>query len=139
MNYSPVKVLVTGPRDFKDEEFVWKQLDWILAHRPFTYLIHGGAKGVDTFAENWLMDRSETVYPPLRSIVYPYPRGLGKAGGPIRNRDMLNEKPSFIVAFKYGRDWTRGTGNMVEQARAAGYEVIEVTYEPFGLDVFMTM
>lgn len=43
--------------------------------------------------------------------------------GPIRNSKMLLDgKPTLVVAFA-GR---RGTADMVQKARAAGVEVIEV-------------
>lgn len=51
----------------------------------------------------------------------------GNAAGPIRNQQMLDEgKPDLVVAFPGGR----GTADMVNKARKAGIEVIEVTYTP---------
>ena len=46
----------------------------------------------------------------------------GKAAGPKRNKRMLEWKPDLVVAFPGGK----GTANMVQQARQAGVEVIEV-------------
>jgi hypothetical protein len=45
------------------------------------------------------------------------------AAGPIRNARMLEEgKPDIVIAFPGGR----GTANMIEQAHAAGVEVVQV-------------
>jgi hypothetical protein len=45
----------------------------------------------------------------------------GKAAGPIRNRQMLEDgKPDLVIAFSGGR----GTANMISQARAAGVKVL---------------
>lgn len=51
----------------------------------------------------------------------------GKAAGPIRNKAMLTyamEENPVVIAFWNGA--SRGTKNMVEQARKAGAEVIIV-------------
>jgi hypothetical protein len=53
----------------------------------------------------------------------------GRAGGPIRNQQMLDEgKPDLVVAFPGGK----GTADMVRRARAAGIPVMEVKHPHFG-------
>jgi hypothetical protein len=48
----------------------------------------------------------------------------GKAAGPIRNKQMLDEgKPQAVIAFSYDLARSRGTANMVAQARDAGLPV----------------
>lgn len=48
----------------------------------------------------------------------------GRAAGPIRNRQMLEEgKPDLIIAFHSNLAESRGTANMVKIARKAGIEV----------------
>ena len=48
----------------------------------------------------------------------------GKAAGPIRNKQMLDEgKPDLVVAFEGGK----GTANMIAQAEAAGVRVFRAT------------
>lgn len=56
--------------------------------------------------------------------VYPadWPR-YGKAAGPMRNQQMVDEgKPDVVLAFPGGR----GTADMVRRAKAAGVRVVEV-------------
>lgn len=44
----------------------------------------------------------------------------GKAAGPIRNREMLRSgKPDLVTAFHRDLNQSKGTRDMVEQARAA--------------------
>jgi len=51
----------------------------------------------------------------------------GRAAGPIRNQEMIDEcKPDLVVAFPGGR----GTADMVRRAKAAGIRVIEVQHNP---------
>lgn len=48
---------------------------------------------------------------------------LGRAAGPMRNKQMLEEgKPDLVVAFPGGA----GTENMVKQAKAAGIRVLRI-------------
>ncbi len=124
-----MRVLVCGGRDFKDEAFVER----ILSDRLYPYLfsnkqvtiIEGGARGVDTFALNWVLARVHSDYPPR---VEEYPADwekYGWAAGPIRNIQMLDEgKPDLVIAFPGGR----GTKNMVNQARDRGVPVEIVSY-----------
>jgi len=50
-------------------------------------------------------------------------RTHGKAAGPIRNQQMLDEgRPHLVVAFPGGT----GTADMVRRAKAAGVPVMEV-------------
>jgi hypothetical protein len=48
----------------------------------------------------------------------------GRAAGPIRNKQMLEEgKPDLVVAFPGGQ----GTANMMSQVREAGVRVMAIT------------
>ena len=118
-----MKVLVCGGRDFKDYEFIWETLDEILNPQNLPLpesveIIHGGAPGVDSFAGDWacLNWIKESIYRPNW-------KSLGKAAGPIRNQQMLEEgKPDLIIAFPGGR----GTEDMIGRAQKAGVEIRRV-------------
>ena len=82
-------------------------------------LIHGCAKGADLLAEQaWANLKIE-------GYVERFPADWvkhGKAAGPIRNKQMLDEgKPDLVIAF-LAKD-SRGTKNMIEQAEKAGVDV----------------
>lgn len=114
-----MKILVCGGRDFRDRDKLVEILDCIHTLTPITYLVHGDAYGADRFADWWA----------IRSTVTPlaYPANwdkYGKAAGPIRNRQMLDENPDIrlVVAFPGGV----GTKNMTVLAKARNIKVMEI-------------
>ena len=112
-----MRVLVCGGRDFQDKARVFATLDGL----DPALVIHGGARGADALAGEWAESRG------VECQVYPADwRRHGRAAGPIRNREMLEQsKPDLVVAFPGGV----GTAHMARIARAAGYRVIEVEAE----------
>lgn len=103
-----MKLMVTGGRDYDDEKMVFDVLDEIHAKTPIKLLIHGNAKGADALAQLWCNDRGV----PFKAFPAKW-KQYGKAAGPIRNQDMINEKPWLLVAFPGGT----GTANAVFVAR----------------------
>jgi cysteine synthase len=118
-----MRVLVCGGRDYSDRAAVARAL---VPYRPAkpatepsdTILILGGATGADAIAEEWA-----DVWG-VRKRVFPANwKKHGKAAGPIRNQQMLDEgQPDIVIAFPGGR----GTADMVSRARAKGVEVVVV-------------
>ena len=111
------RILVCGGRDFDDFEVVY------VALAPFirsgvTTIIHGGARGADDLAGQFAALWSLAVE------VYPADWDThGRAAGPIRNKQMLEEgKPDLVIAFPGGK----GTANMIGQAKEAGIPVREI-------------
>jgi hypothetical protein len=85
---------------------------------PFTYLIHGAAKGADALACGWALKKGLTI----NSFAANW-KLHGKAAGPIRNQQMVDiGKPDLVITFPGGD----GTADMVRKAKAAGVEVIEI-------------
>jgi hypothetical protein len=123
-------MLVCGGRDFdeaskEDRSFVYNILDNIVHKRgyvdygeyslPEVKIVHGGARGVDRIAEDWAI----VNWCPFRVYKADWDT-YGKAAGPIRNQEMLDEEhPDLVVAFPGGR----GTQDMIDRARKQGYEV----------------
>ena len=125
------KILVCGGRNFDDKPLLYRTLDKLCHDRgwvrfgsfgatPYVTIIHGGARGADQLAGEWAC-RFQAWVP---MFVFPANwEKYGRAAGPIRNQQMLDEgKPDVVVAFAGGR----GTADMVRRAKAAGIEVIEV-------------
>lgn len=83
-------------------------------------IISGEAAGADSIATDWAVV-NWTDY-------QGYPadwKKHGRKAGAMRNHLMLTEgKPDLVVAFPGGR----GTAHMVQIAKEAGVEVIEVEY-----------
>jgi hypothetical protein len=116
------KVIITGSRH--GCPMVRKVLKEFHAATPITFLIHGGAGGVDaqahTFANEFKI--------PIK--IYPAAWGsLGKSAGPFRNRTMLEEHPDAIVLVFPGGI---GTHSCETLANEKGMAVIKVgrEYEP---------
>ncbi|MFM7735009.1 MAG: DUF2493 domain-containing protein [Alphaproteobacteria bacterium] len=106
-----MKVIVCGGRNFDDKALLERALGEI----EITELIEGGAKGADRLAREWAKARGI----PVRTFKADF-RRYGRGGGPVRNRQMIDEgHPELVVAFPGGS----GTANMVSLARAAGIPV----------------
>ena len=116
-----IRILVCGGRDFSDAARMTAVLDDLRQRRGIGKIIAGDARGADALARRYAKRRGIPV------AIYEAEWALhGPAAGPIRNRRMLQEAdPDVVVAFPGGR----GTRDMVEQANAAGIEVIQVALE----------
>lgn len=103
---------------------LWKVLDKALeaatlAGRTFT-LVHGGASGADSLAGLWASMRKERVTVRVYEADW---KTHGRAAGPIRNKQMLDEgKPNAVIAFPGGA----GTANMIQQGKRVGVPIYEV-------------
>lgn len=112
-----MRLLVCGSRDFSDRPFLYAALDRLTG---IEVLIEGEAPGADTLAREWATERGIPV------LKFPAAwRKHGKAAGPMRNKQMLDEgKPDLVVAFICKPlTASRGTNNMITQANKAGVEV----------------
>lgn len=146
-----MRVLVCGSREWDDEPIVFNVLDGYLEQQRYTnrflpndeplVVIQGGAKGADAIAAAWGCENTD-----VRHEQYPADWAThGKAAGPLRNQQMLDEgKPDVVIAFKdafqpdipdnvvIGDLYTvrrpkGGTEDMVRRAKAAGIPVYIVS------------
>lgn len=120
MTETVVRLLVTGGRDFSDREAVYAALNAANHKRTIKVLIHGGATGADSLADDWARG--------LGIELLPFPvlpqdwKLLGKKAGPLRNQRMLDHgKPDGVIAFPGGA----GTNDMLLRARLAKLPVWE--------------
>lgn len=124
------RILVCGDRSWtsvKEIEVVLLLVQSILGKIE---IIEGEARGADSIARN--------IGEKQGWKVYRFPANWdahGKAAGPIRNTQMLNEgHPHLVLAFHTNLILSRGTRNMVEQARKS--KVPTWTYED-GMDALI--
>jgi YspA, cpYpsA-related SLOG family len=111
-----IKVIVCGGRDFRDRDAVFNALDRADNKRRIGLVIQGAAKGADTLALLWSIDRG------VQCLSVPADwNAHGDAAGPIRNEAMLDLLPDAVIAFPGGK----GTAHMVKLARDAGIPVWE--------------
>jgi hypothetical protein len=107
-----MRILVTGGREFTNQSLVYEKLK----ERGASVVIHGGAVGADTCANNYA---KEFGLPCLKvEANWDY---YGKKAGPIRNQWLLDHcNPEIVLAFPDPN--SRGTWHMVKIAREAGIE-----------------
>lgn len=119
-----MKVLVCGGKRFGEmpgeAHFLFVELDKLHAIHKFSEVIQGGQLGADNLAVLWSQTRGIECDPHKFDAEWDL---LGRAAGPIRNRDMLlHGRPELVVAFP----GHIGTANMVSQAKWRGVRVLEL-------------
>jgi hypothetical protein len=109
-------VIVCGDRDYGDRDKVYEVLDAYYARiGPDFLLINGGARGADTLAREWAVDRKVD-----HLTLYAKWDQHFKAAGPIRNRRMAKKKPRLVLAFHPDIKKSKGTKDMVGIAEKKG-------------------
>jgi predicted RecB family endonuclease len=121
-----VRLLVCGDRNWTDRNAIYYCLKALMLLYKPVVVIEGECRGAD------LMARS--VAEQLGLEVVPFPadwKKLGRAAGPVRNRQMLEiGKPDLVLAFHADLEHSRGTRNMIEQARKKRIQFRVITGGP---------
>ena len=114
-----MRVLVCGSRTWTTR---WLIESMLVKHKA-TVVIDGAAKGADSLGHNVAVGLG------LKTIRFPADwKKHGKAAGPIRNQQMLDEgKPDLVLAFWDGK--SRGTQDMIERTKKAGIEI--TVFKPY--------
>ena len=86
--------------------------------RPIDLVIEGDAKGADKIAGQ----AARELGIPVQIFPANWAR-FGAAAGPIRNRQMLDEKPDLVVAFHDHISESRGTADTIKEAKRRGIPV----------------
>lgn len=111
------KVLISGGRDFIDQEFIFDKLFKFHTIHNITKIVNGGARGVDSISSAFA-----DKYDIEKEIYIPDWETYGKAAGTIRNGKMLYlTSPDYVIIFPGGN----GTDHMKKIAKNSGYIVIE--------------
>lgn len=125
MTDRPYRILVTGSRDWDDEDAIEKVLHnaFIAAgSRMDTVLVHGGARGADMTAA-YLWERQG-----LRAEAHRARwDDLGLSAGPARNREMVLS--GVDVCYAFIRNQSTGATGCVEIARSFGVPTYVFEYE----------
>jgi hypothetical protein len=109
-----MKIIVTGGREYSNADKVRSVLD----HLNPDVVVHGDCRGLDRLCKQWALDNGKVQIP------FPYPSQYGKAGGPIRNKEMCtkHKDADYLVAFK----GNNGTESCVREAQAVGLKIYRV-------------
>lgn len=115
-----MRVLVCGGRDFNNNNLFLETMFHHLPEDEEIEIISGMARGADQFAVLF----AEAYEFKLHEFPADW-ETYGKAAGPIRNQQMLDEgHPDLVIAFPTKN--SRGTWDMVRRAEKAGVKVIVV-------------
>ena len=117
----PERVLVCGSRYWTDRKVIEEELRKL---PEGSIVIHGSAKGADTIAGRaawWLGFKVEQF--PARWDLH------GTAAGPIRNQQMIDTKPTLVLAFHSNLNDSKGTKDCVARARRHDIPVRIITGE----------
>ena len=116
------RVLVCGDRYWTDKEMIREKL--IKNKHNIDLIIEGGANGADRLA----FECAKELDIPVMEFSAGWAK-FGRAAGPIRNKQMIDEgKPEIVLAFHDDITKSKGTKNMVEQARKRGKIVYIYTH-----------
>ena len=106
-----MRVIICGSRTFMDYDFFCEKM----SKHDITHIIHGAAKGADTFAVQY----ASPLNIPYTTCVADWDK-FGKRAGYLRNQEMLTHSPDFVIAFiDKPLEQSRGTAMMISLAKAA--------------------
>ena len=110
-----MRYIICGDRNWKEELVI----SLYIHHLPRdSYIITGGCRGADNMANSARL-RNGMKGEVCKADWTKY----GNSAGPIRNKHMLSLNPDLVVAFHDDIENSKGTKDMVRQARLAGVHV----------------
>ena len=118
------RVIIAGGRDFTDYGLLKDKCDRILSAVSTTHhivVVSGAAKGADQLGEMYAKEKGYAV----KRFPADWDND-GKTAGPIRNAKMAGYGHA-LIAFWDGE--SRGTRNMIDNARERGLQVRLVSYD----------
>lgn len=113
-----MRVLICGDRNWAEGGTAYEELYRVYRDSQVECVIEGECRGAD------LMGRRAAELLKIPVLAFPADWRKGRAAGPIRNQQMIDEgKPDLVLAFHHDIQNSRGTADMVRRARNAGIEV----------------
>lgn len=101
-----MRILVTGSRDWLDQNAVWVALDEAYENHvrgEIFLVVHGGAKGADTMARAWASRRRRDgaldIYHETHWAQWIQEGKFVKAAGHQRNQRMVDRGADLALAF----------------------------------------
>lgn len=109
-------ILICGTRNREPRELLEKIIS---KFQPGDIVIAGAAKGVDRCAAAVARSKGFQV----REFPADWDR-FGKVAGPLRNQEMLDQRPDVVIAVHDDPSLGKGTKDMVFRASRAGVPVV---------------
>ena len=121
-----MKILVCGDRKWSDQDTMLRVLRKIREKQDnckgIVTVIHGAAKGADSMAGKIANSFAKSHAWRVKPFSANWKK-FGNSAGPIRNRQMLKEKPDLVLAFHNNLKKSKGTLDMVQIALETGARV----------------
>lgn len=114
-----MKILVAGSRNYENFDRIKQILSYMKDKYGVYTVIEGGQRGADLHAKQAAIELGL----PVIQIDAQW-ETYGRAAGPIRNKLMLDEKPDLVIIFHEDIHKSKGSKNMLLQARGAGVPVL---------------
>ena len=110
------RVIIAGTRTFDDYSLFREYADAMLLQVDDSIeIVSGGARGADTLGERYAREKGYSLH------VFPADwTQYGRKAGPMRNRQMAEYADALLV---YWDGKSRGTKNMIEEAKARGLKI----------------
>jgi hypothetical protein len=134
--HRPLRVLVTGSRDWADASMVAAALDQATdAGRTPSVVVHGACPtGADKMAAQWAEAQHDQPFDaPVQEEAYPADWSQGRKAGPVRNKMMVDRGADVCLAFisdctsprcsKPGPHPSHGASGCADMAERAGIPV----------------
>lgn len=112
----PIKAIFCGDRDSSGcfEEQIIMELK---ALPKYSLVLHGGCKGVDLYVDQLAKQMG------IKCKRMDADWSTGRSAGPIRNEQMLKERPNIIFAFHPDIMYSKGTRDMMTRGYKSGVPV----------------
>ena len=108
-----MKVIIAGSRKIEDQLTVATAI--IESGFSITEIVSGGAKGVDSLAEQWAVNNDVQIL-----VFKPEWGKYGRGAGPVRNAEMADYADALIAIWD-GK--SKGTKDMINKAEKAGLKL----------------
>lgn len=112
-----MKAIVCGGRQFSDYAFLSDLMYEAKEKLGLTTIIQGEARGADLLAKKWAIEAGLDVI----GIRADWDRH-GRRAGYLRNVEMADLNPDYIIAFRGGR----GTQMMIDIGERRGIRVFDI-------------
>ena len=114
-----MKLIIAGSRDIHLTEETIKELMEVsgLDYRDITEVVSGRCRGMDLCGEEF----AEYIQVPVQP--FPYKKELGKAGGPVRNREMAEYADALFIVHNGGNGSTSMMREMAKYLKKPIYEI----------------
>jgi ABC-type sugar transport system substrate-binding protein len=113
-----VRVIISGDRNWTCSDLARRVIARLVARHGEVDIVQGSADGVDFAFVEAAYDAGCGVC----SFPADWEKH-GKRAGPLRNQEMVDAGAEFVIAVHRSLAWSRGTGDLVRRALAAGIPV----------------